>query len=157
MKRNVVNHSCSIHVRSRSSHHEIFRQTQPQLGRSLQIGLHSNAAVDFALENGSIAIEQDGDALDQVNENLVLAGFLGLGIPGNGLVRVIRRRGFAKRSDGRDDTIEQSVAGGGVGENGLIEDEGLELLGGGFLSVSEIEHFVQQFVNEHEILANGLF
>ena len=98
MEGDVVHHGGAVDIAARASDDEVLTEAQSELGGPLQIALHPDAAVDLALEDGAVAVEQHGDALDQVDEDLVLAGLLGLGVPGNGLVGVV---GGSRAAEGR--------------------------------------------------------
>ena len=45
----------------------------------------------------------------------------------------------------------------GLDEHGFVDDELANVLGGDQLGVSIVDHLVNDFVNEHKVLADGLF
>lgn len=118
--------------------HGLVVEAQPQLGHTAQVALHLDGTKNLTAQHVAVGADEQVEAFDDVEEDLVLAVTDTLGTPGDGI----------GDSDGRAGLDLELV--------GLLGDVLLEDLGLGGLGIAKVHHLVEKFVNDDKVIADGL-
>lgn len=116
-----------------------------------EIALHLDASVDGGVDDVARGVEEDVDLLVDVDEDLVLVVLAADRDRGGGGVDGV---GAEEREVAQ--LLLEVDDGGGLLLDDLAGDEGLDVGGAGELRVPEVDDLVQDLVDEHEVLADGL-
>lgn len=117
--------------------HDLVVEAQSQLGHAAEVALHLDGAEDLAPQHVSVGTDQEVQALDNVQEDLVLAVADALRSPGHGI----------GDGDGRARLDLELVR--------LLRDVLLQNLGFGGLGVAKVHHLVEKLVDDDKVVADG--
>lgn len=124
---------------ARRLEHDLVVEAEAQLGHPAEIALHLDGAEDLAAQHVAVGADEQVQALDHVEEHLVLTVPDALGAPRDGV----------GHGDGRPRLHLQLVR--------LLRDVLLQDLGLGRLRVAKVHHLVEQFIDDDEVVADGFF
>mmetsp|Transcript_10019 Transcript_10019/g.24931 ORF Transcript_10019/g.24931 Transcript_10019/m.24931 type:complete len:205 (+) Transcript_10019:711-1325(+) len=151
MEVNVVELDHAVAALAHARDREVVVEGEVQLGLAAQVALHLYAAIDREGAHLAVRVEGGGDAIDHVDEDLVLArSHLAQGD------RLLHRLG-AHRLRSRLEGVSQRARWARLADRGrLVEHARLQLSSGGALGVAVVEDLVHQLVDEGEVLAQRL-
>lgn len=104
--------------------------------------------VNLRVEDIAVRVEDDGEALEDVDKDFVLFVLAALPRQGN---RLVHRTG-GRRLSARHGQL--GLRPGRLDSDGLVEDILLENFRGRLLRVAVVEHLVEQFIDEDEVLSD---
>eukprot|EP00053_Salpingoeca_punica_P008787 m.78484 g.78484 ORF g.78484 m.78484 type:complete len:448 (+) comp14750_c0_seq1:297-1640(+) len=133
---------------------EVVVEAHGDVRGALQEALHLDAAVNLCAQDAAGRAEEDGEALQDVDEDLVLAVLLVLEAQGNRLVG--RGAGHAPARVCPQAAQERAALVRLDDGDGLVVDKGLEHLRRGRLAVSKVDGLVEELVNEDKVDADAL-
>mmetsp|Transcript_12035 Transcript_12035/g.34813 ORF Transcript_12035/g.34813 Transcript_12035/m.34813 type:complete len:284 (-) Transcript_12035:525-1376(-) len=120
--------------------HELVVESQLELGHSRQERLHLHGAIDLGVQHGPVGGHQQVELLDDVQEDFVLLVLDAFRSPRDGIGERNGRFGFG--------VLRHAV--------GILRDEGSEDVGIERLRHAVVHGLVEQFVNDDEVVADGL-
>lgn len=123
---------------ARRLEHDLVVEAEPQLGHAAEVALHLDGAQDLGPEDVAVGRDKQVEALDDVEEDLVLAVPDALGAPRDGV----------GHGDWRACLDLELVR--------LLSDVLLQDLSLGRLRVAKVHHLIKELVDDDEVVADRL-